>query len=214
MTPATLAEFYRRNAPRNGGPDPDGRTPSAPVDQTGPGSTGTDDARTDDGRPDAATLDALRAIIAEADAMRGAYFFTPPASAGARRTYERQHTHPRVTWTDGGRTYTAEYSTRATCRNVYAVGTYTRDGQRVYIIRTDRGAPMITGSATITGAQLVPYSARNLRNRAKITGTRYDIAPGGAKWFYRLEDAEPMPAPIPVPSARENHGRAWTAWKE
>lgn len=130
LTPATLAEFYRTHAPRDGAPDPDGPTPAAPVDQTGPGSAGTDGSRTDDGRPDAATLGALRAIITEAETMRGAYFFTPPASAGGRRTYERQHTHPRVTWTEGGRTYTAEYSTRATCRAVYAVGTYTRDGQR------------------------------------------------------------------------------------
>lgn len=82
------------------------------------------------GQADVATLDALRAIIAEADDMRGAYFFTPPQSAPARRSYERKHTHARISWTDGGRTYTAEYTTRATCHNVYAVGTYTRDGQR------------------------------------------------------------------------------------
>lgn len=31
LTAAALARFYRDNAPREGGPDPDGRTPSAPI---------------------------------------------------------------------------------------------------------------------------------------------------------------------------------------
>ena len=86
-------------------------------------------------------------------------------------------------------------------------------GQRVFLIATGKGAPMITGSAIITGAELVPYSDRRKRARAKITGTTYDVKPGGAKWFYKLEDVQPMTAPIPVPAQRENHGRAWTSWE-
>lgn len=85
--------------------------------------------------------------------------------------------------------------------------------QRVFLIETGNGRPMITGSAIITGAELVPYADRRKRNRAQITGTPYDVKPGGAKWFYRLADVQPLPAPIPLPATRENHGRSWTAWE-
>lgn len=68
-------------------------------------------------------------IITEAEKMRSAYFFTPPTNAGARRSYERYHSHDQVEWEDGGHTYTARYDVRCTCSNVYASGTYTKDGK-------------------------------------------------------------------------------------
>ena len=85
-------------------------------------------------------------------------------------------------------------------------------GQRVFLIETGHGEPRVKGAATITRAQKIPYSDTVMRARAKINGTPYDIQPGGAKWFYELSDVERFQDPFPVPAARENHGRSWTAW--
>lgn len=77
----------------------------------------------------AGVLEQILAIIEEAEAMRGAYYYTPPSHAGARRSYERQHTRPEVQWEEGGHVYTARYDVTCSCRNVYARGAYTRDGK-------------------------------------------------------------------------------------
>ena len=78
----------------------------------------------------AATLAAIAAIIDEAERMRNAYFFPPISSASSRRAYERRHSHDEITWTESGHTYTAEYEVSCSCANVYARGTYTRDGKK------------------------------------------------------------------------------------
>ena len=72
----------------------------------------------------------LTAIIEEADKMKSAYFFQPPTSAYARRSYERYHSHDVVSWTEGGHEYTAAYNVKCSCRNVYARGEYTKDGKK------------------------------------------------------------------------------------
>ena len=86
-------------------------------------------------------------------------------------------------------------------------------GKMVYIIETGHGQPMIVGRATISGAELVPYSNQAKRRQAQIIGTPYDIKPDGAKWFYKLDSIERL-TPSLLPVTRENHGRSWTAWKE
>ena len=75
-------------------------------------------------------LRALAAIIDEAENMRAAYFFRPPCNAAGRRSYERRHSHAAIAWQEGGHAWTAEYGVACSCANVYASGTYTRDGQR------------------------------------------------------------------------------------
>lgn len=75
------------------------------------------------------TIIMIKAIIEEAEKMRNAYFLTPPASASARRSYERFHSHEMVEWDEGGHHYTAEYQVDCSCKNVYAKGHYTRDGK-------------------------------------------------------------------------------------
>lgn len=76
------------------------------------------------------TLEAIKAIIAEAEAMRGAYFFQSPGTAGMRRWYEKQHSHALVEWSEGGNDYTARFDVSCSCRNVYAQGEYTRNGKK------------------------------------------------------------------------------------
>ena len=75
-------------------------------------------------------ISAVKAIVNEADYMRNAYFFTPPSAAGARRSYEKHHSHPVVEWEENGHQYSAEYVVDCSCRNVYATGIYYRDGKR------------------------------------------------------------------------------------
>lgn len=75
-------------------------------------------------------LNAIGAIINEAETMKSAYFFNPPSSAGARRSYEKQHSHDLVEWDEKGHHYTAEYTVSCSCHNVYANGNYTKDGNK------------------------------------------------------------------------------------
>lgn len=86
-------------------------------------------------------------------------------------------------------------------------------GKTVHIIETGRGKPMIVGRATISGAELVPYSNQEKRHQAQIIGTSYDIKPDGAKWFYKLDNVERL-TPSTLPVTRENHGRSWASWDE
>ena len=74
-------------------------------------------------------VNAIKAIIDEATAMRNAYFFHSPINAGSRRSYEKYHSHDMVEWEDNGHTYTAKYTVSCSCANVYAKGEYTKDGK-------------------------------------------------------------------------------------
>ena len=68
-------------------------------------------------------------IVETAERFRSAYLWTPPKYASSRRYMERENTYREVAWTEGGRTYTARYDVSCSCNNVYASGTYTRDGE-------------------------------------------------------------------------------------
>ncbi len=70
----------------------------------------------------------VEAIIDEAAEMKKAYFWSAPKSARERRSYEKRHSHPVVEWDEGGHHYTAAYVVSCSCKNIYAKGTYTRDG--------------------------------------------------------------------------------------
>ena len=76
------------------------------------------------------TIKSIESIINEAEVMRNCIFFTSPGSASGRRSYERKHSHPLVTWQDGKDIFTAEYTVSCSCRNVYASGEYTRNGKK------------------------------------------------------------------------------------
>ena len=76
-----------------------------------------------------ALLQAIAEIIDDADKHRSCYFWSSVGNASARRSYERKHSHDTVEWTENGHTYTAAYDVRCSCKNVYARGTYTKDGK-------------------------------------------------------------------------------------
>ena len=78
-------------------------------------------------------IKSITAIIEESAAMKNSYFWAPPANARGRRYYEEQHSHPEVTWDEGGHHYTAEYTVTCSCKNIYAKGYYTKDGKSTTI---------------------------------------------------------------------------------
>ena len=69
-------------------------------------------------------------IIKEAERCKNSYFWTPSGNASGRRADEKKHSHPLVRWSENGHTFTAEYTFTCSCHNVYAYGTYTRDGKK------------------------------------------------------------------------------------
>lgn len=75
-------------------------------------------------------IKAVEAIVEEAAAMKNAYFWTPAGNAGSRRWYEKQHSHDLVEWDESGHHYSAEYTVSCSCKNIYAYGTYTKDGNK------------------------------------------------------------------------------------
>lgn len=75
-------------------------------------------------------INKIRNLVNLAEEFRGAYFFTPPCTAGARRSYEKRHTVPEFSWEEGGNTYTAEFIVDCSCKNVYAHGNYTKNGNK------------------------------------------------------------------------------------
>ena len=72
----------------------------------------------------------IEAIINEAENMKNCYFWNSPATASARRSYEEKHTHEEISWTDGKDTYTAEFVVICSCKNIYAQGRYTKNGNK------------------------------------------------------------------------------------
>ena len=69
-------------------------------------------------------------LIATAEKFRNSYFWNPPSSAGGRRSYEKYHSIPEFCWQEGGHEYTASYTVSCSCRNIYASGSYTKDGKK------------------------------------------------------------------------------------
>ena len=69
-------------------------------------------------------------LIEKAEEFRTSYFWTPPANANGRRSYERRNSVQPFAWEEGGHVYSAEFRVDCSCKNVYARGEYTRDGKR------------------------------------------------------------------------------------
>lgn len=77
-----------------------------------------------------ALLEQLENLFEKAEKFRGAYFFTPPANANGRRSYEEYHSIPEFTFMENGNTFTCEFNVSCSCKNVYAKGIYTKNGKK------------------------------------------------------------------------------------
>lgn len=63
------------------------------------------------------------------DRMKNAFFFTPPKSASARRSYEKYHTLD-IQFEYKGHTYAYESECECSCRNVYFTDGFRYDGKK------------------------------------------------------------------------------------
>lgn len=72
----------------------------------------------------------IEAIVNEAESMKNSYFWNSPSTASARRSYEKKRTYDEITWMDGKDIYTAEFVVTCSCKNIYAQGRYTKNGNK------------------------------------------------------------------------------------
>ena len=85
-------------------------------------------------------------------------------------------------------------------------------GQRVLIVETGRGKPLVRFSAEIDGVIVVRSRSawEKYRQDACIPlGSEYDWHDGTkVKWLYRLRNVRPL-GPFPLPDSCRRHGRTW-----
>ena len=75
----------------------------------------------------------LENLFATAEKFKNSYFWSSPGSAGGRRSYEEYYTIPEFSFDYDGHHYTAEFNVTCSCRNIYAKGYYTKDGNKTTI---------------------------------------------------------------------------------
>lgn len=74
----------------------------------------------------------IEKIIALHEKMQRSYFFSSPASAAARRSYEADHSQT-VTGEIAGHSFDFSCETKCSCKNVYYKGIFVIDGKKVTI---------------------------------------------------------------------------------
>lgn len=74
-------------------------------------------------------INELKEIINTAEICKSAYFWRNNGNSSCRAYAERKYNRPEITWTEGGDTYTAEYSFRQSREHTYAKGIYTKNGK-------------------------------------------------------------------------------------
>lgn len=82
-------------------------------------------------------------------------------------------------------------------------------GERVAVVQTGRGAPLVIGSVTVTGSWFCPAEefGKHYAEHLVPAGSKYDGSSRG-KWFYYLADPVAVD-PFPLPPSAIRHGRSW-----
>lgn len=75
-------------------------------------------------------IEQIENLVDTAHKFKNAYFWTPPTSAGERRSYERYYSISEFNWNEGGADYSASYEVTCTCRYIYTEGRYYKDGKK------------------------------------------------------------------------------------
>lgn len=88
-----------------------------------------------------------------------------------------------------------------------------RDTERVAIIETMRGTPIIIGFCTLHRGQKVDrdtFHTDEYFNRHCVPfGSKYDVGSREFKWCYECSDAELLDRPVFLPKDIINHGRSY-----
>ena len=86
-------------------------------------------------------------------------------------------------------------------------------GERVAVIRTGRGSPVIVGYVKIVWETFCPADQFEYYRDSTLIppGSRYDVH-GKGKWFYLIAHPETC-NPYPLPAGVTRHGRSWCEWE-
>jgi hypothetical protein len=79
------------------------------------------------------TKAALVAFVDAAEKLKGSFFWSPPATAHGRRSYEERNSYPLFAFRFGQDEYTTEIKVSCSCRNIYVEKNITKNGARVDI---------------------------------------------------------------------------------
>lgn len=75
-------------------------------------------------------IEQIKNLIETSEKLSGAYFWTSPTSAGARRSMEKRYSIPEFRWHENGNEYSAEFTVTCSCSNVYVRGAYKKNGKK------------------------------------------------------------------------------------
>ena len=90
----------------------------------------------------------LEHLITTAEKFKSAYFWNSPCTAHERRAYEEYYSIPEFEWDENGNHFTAELSISCSCKNVYAKGIYTRNGDKTTLTAIKNSLKRLKASET------------------------------------------------------------------
>ena len=86
-------------------------------------------------------------------------------------------------------------------------------GERVAIIRTGSGLPMIVGYADVVSGEkvdAVSFASPQMTGLHRVfPDSKYFPRDNSGRWLYLLKNVERLPVPEPVPACVVRHGRSW-----
>lgn len=91
------------------------------------------------------TIDTLGKIISTAEKFKASYFWHSPHNASGRRYMEAMNTYEKITWQEGGHEYSAAFNVTCSSTNVYASGSYTKDGVKTTLTSIRNSYKRLTG---------------------------------------------------------------------
>lgn len=77
-----------------------------------------------------ATLRTLEDFVAQSDKLKGSFFWSPPANASGRRSYEARNGFPRINFIWGKDEYSMEISVSCSCKNIYVEKTILKNSMK------------------------------------------------------------------------------------
>ena len=91
------------------------------------------------------TVASIKNLIGTVEKFRNSYFWSSKGNAASRRWYEKQNSIPEFSWTESEDSYTAEFTVTCSCRNVYASGYYTKNGEKTTLLAVKNSLKRLEG---------------------------------------------------------------------
>lgn len=75
-------------------------------------------------------INELKSVIDQHEQFKGSYFWTPPGSASARRSYEARNSREQIVFKYNGHEYEINQDVSCSCKNVYYEFSVLVDGEK------------------------------------------------------------------------------------